>query len=264
MYGATISGITKLAIYFGTNLSRTSFMHIVKQKSNYDDVLMKCKASLQDEKIGIAIFDNTQKSTNIFYQRKGKWGEYNVVTSRMFLKAYIPPILDTIYNQISHSIKITYLNQLIPAPINFQNFVHHNVTKYLFDPATAIIGDEINVDPIRHYVKMIDILRTISNMRHWMADGRKTKIKNTIKQGLKDKSFMKSFFLFQVETMERWRGVRPTAQALFLPVSGEDDLTQNGASKVVLGLMSIFGLLQYSVTDEEEEKISNISLRENF
>ena len=84
MYGATISGITKLAIYFETNMSRTSFMERIKQKSNYDDVLIKSRTSLQNEKIGIAIFDNTQKSTNIFYQRKGKCGECIAVTSRMF------------------------------------------------------------------------------------------------------------------------------------------------------------------------------------
>ena len=50
-------------------------------------------------------------------------------------------------------------------------------------------------------------------------------------------------------------------QATILPVSIEDELTQKGASKVVLGLLTIFGLLQIknyrtiSLPDNYENKV---------
>ena len=66
-YGTTITGRTKLSIYFCSNLSRMAVQKQLKEKSDYDAVVSKCKDTLTNETIGISVYDNTQKTVNFYY-----------------------------------------------------------------------------------------------------------------------------------------------------------------------------------------------------
>ena len=199
-YGTTVAGRTKLSIYFGTNLSKKVVSKQLEQISDYDAVVSKCKQTLKNETIGISIYDNTQKTVSLFYQRNGKSTECNAVTSRLFLKACIQPLLCTIDNANSHSTPITYVRQLTQPPLNFPNYVHTDTMEYLFNhppPPQGIRTDEITGDPVKNYVYMLGILQTTVNFRHWTETAKRTNIVNAIRRGLKYNGFMKKVQQFQ-------------------------------------------------------------------
>ena len=182
-----------------------------------------------------------------------------------FLKAYIQPLLCTIDNDNSHSTPITYIRQLTQPPPNFPNYVHTYILEYLIKPPGSIRTIEINGDPVKNYVYMLGILWTTANFRYWTEHAKKTNIIHAIRRGLKQNGFMNMVQQFQSDVTERWRGVRPLVEAMFLPVSAEDELTQNGASKVVLRLMSIFGLVKHPNTGENDDMmVSDVVLGRNY
>ena len=206
-----------------------------------------------------------RKQSTYFIKETGKAPNATLRRHDFFLKPYIPPILCTIDNGNSHSTKITYIRQLTQPPPNFPNYVTTDTMEYLFHHPQGICTDVITGDPVKNYVYMLGILQTTADLRYWTKDVKSAKIIDGIRRGLKQKGFMKMIHQFQSGVTERWRGVRPLAEAMFLSVSGEDELTQNGASKVVLGLMSIFGLVKHlNAGDEDDMMVSDVVLGNNY
>ena len=102
-----------LAVYFGMSTSLKTMSTKLKNLIPYDEILLRTKQTLSAYDIGIAIFDNSQMFTKLKYQRNGQSSSSTIVTSRCFVKPWIPVDLDALIYHAT-AIEMTYIDQVIP------------------------------------------------------------------------------------------------------------------------------------------------------
>ena len=110
-----------LAVYFGMSTSLKTMSNKLKDLIPYDEILLRTKHTLSEYAFGIAIFDNSQMFTKLKYQRNGQSSSSTIVTSRCFVKPWIPLDLDELIFHAT-AIEMTYIQQAIPSPPKLPSF----------------------------------------------------------------------------------------------------------------------------------------------
>ena len=81
------------------------------------------------------------------------------------------------------------------------------------------------------------------------------RLMTAICDGLNYDGFTTALLSFQINVTECWRGKRSICDAMIMPVLVENELTQKGSSKVILGLLSLFGIIK--LNNSESSNFNN-------
>ena len=276
-----------LAVYFGMSTSLKTMSTKLKNLIPYDEILLRTKKTLSAYEIGIAIFDNSQMFTKLKYQRNGKSSSSIIVTSRCFVKPWIPVDVDTLIYHAT-AIKMMYIDQVIPSPPKlpaFETTNHLSPLTYMNNsihteaPVDAT-GERVNkyarvamiaptVSKLRKLVPREDIPFEFINLDHTRAMERlqlPTLLKRN-KFGIvpeMGRSFYTGMGLFQHNITKLWMRDQKKCALLLPPISQEDETTNKGAAKVILSLLALFGIMEGQTYEGEHGCVKELELAENY
>jgi len=153
-----------LAVYFGMSTSLNTMSTKLKDLIPYDEILLRTKNTLSEYAIGIAIFDNSQMFTKLKYQRNGQSSLSTVVTSRCFVKPWIPLDIDDLIFHTA-SVNMTYIEQAIPSPPKLPSFESANRLSpltYMNPQSNNTEAVDATGDRVTNYARMATIASTVS------------------------------------------------------------------------------------------------------
>ena len=105
-----------MAIFFGQSLTRPSMMRKLNSINVFHRITKLTIKTLCILTFAIAIFDNSQIFRLLKYQRGGHSSSATMCTSRMFILAMIPLLIELFnFPSEQNKLELVYLNQPIPS-----------------------------------------------------------------------------------------------------------------------------------------------------
>ena len=278
-----------MAIFFGQSVSQSTIMRKIGKELTFKEVMEKSMQTLKiSGSFGIAVYDNSQRFQIQKFQRNGVSSSATLTTCRLFIRPHLTDNFDLVAFPTSR-VAITYVNQKIQSPRSFPAFESVlAVSPSTFNPH-SILGNEVDYDNtglrVESYASLVHLAEIMKGFRRLLPsesakpfnfqppafteamqaiDAVSKLERNRIKVNNELKSFYAKVTDFQRETTEIWRGCPSQTEILLPPVSPEDETTNIGAAKVVLSLLVLYGILQYTGSDGVEGNLKSIGLADGY
>jgi hypothetical protein len=286
MYG---KGSNVMAIFFGQSVSQSTVMRKLGKELTFKEVIEATMKSLKNcGNFVIGVYDNSQRFDLQKFQRNGKSSTVTLTTCRLYIRPHLPENLDLVTFPTSR-VAITYVNQQIPSPHSFPAFERVlEVSSSTFNPH-SILDNGVDYDNtglrVESYASLVHLAEIMKGFRRLLPsesakpfnfqppafteamqaiDAVGKLERNRIKVNNELKSFYAKVTDFQRETTEIWRGCPSQTELLLPPVSPEDETTNIGAAKVVLSLLVLYGILEYTGSDGVEGNLKSVKLADGY
>lgn len=254
----------------------------------YASVMSQTMLSLcESGNFGISIFDNSQIIRNQKYQRDSHCSSVTLATSRCFVKPVIPDNLDS-FEFSNQSLLVTCVNQAIPSPPQmpmYEKLGSINIDAFSFNDQDS--GQDTSGGRVESYCGIAQVASTIAKfkriiprsklqpfhfqIKHHVDSMDKLNIQKLLSPNAislttyNNRCFYTKISLFQHDAVKNWRGKSPKVALLIPPVSPEDETTNIGPAKVVLSLLTLFGILEVTQQDGSMEgNLNSLKLTENY
>jgi hypothetical protein len=124
---------SNMAVFFGLSLSHATMIRKIQTLKPFDQVMIKTMETLKmSGNFGVAIFDNSQITRSLKYQRNKQSSTVTLVTSRCFVKPSIPDDINEIIFPDS-KVFIQYVLQPIPSAFGMAEYENiSNITADTF------------------------------------------------------------------------------------------------------------------------------------
>ena len=90
------------------------------------------------------------------------------VTSRIFVKPYVPSTILGIDDSTTHTIEITYVKQEIAAPKDFPNFVDIDIIKNVEEIPSGVKLPNMENKRVTFYLQMLKNIQSALQLQHWI------------------------------------------------------------------------------------------------
>ena len=209
---------------------------------------------------GVCVFDNSQIIKSLKFQQGGHSSNVSLVTLQLCLKPMIPNLI-SLLRWPSEKVPLTYSKQHIPLPPGMPVYESiEGITPCTFDGSTVcstmmdITGDQVEAWAelallAWHIYKFQRLLKAKDNERIEFQFEENIQAMQRLRINLKmqkNQPFYQQVKLFQHNETLKWRGTSNEANVIIPPVSPHDETTSTGAAKVILSLLTMFGILDSS------------------
>jgi hypothetical protein len=260
-YGSSTTDMSRnISVYLGVSAHQSTFVRRLKEIASPERILVTARAAIANDEYVIAIYDNAQKGQ----QPNGSPNQFWKGTARTLLKFYNPMERGETISS-AYVIPITYeVNHAIPSPTGMPCFekwdnscLNKSTEETNFDDKR---NEEVNIVDttgirVKLYLSFLDSEELISLWRYlsileapsWLSDNFKTDLRQKTINSLHTLRSRAGLFaaarLFQRNVANLWRGRKPTAEVLPMPISLEDETTTKGNGKIVVELAYLAGFL---------------------
>ena len=268
-----------LEVFFGIAVTVSTMLCKLNTKYPFKFVMQKTMNTLSTlDTIGISVFDNLQVMQSFKFQRGGKSSDVSLRTSLMFIEPMVPRLISQ-FRWPDQKVKLTYLNQKIPSLPGMPRYESiRSVEPHVFDGSTVCSTEmDITGERVDAWASLAMLASQIYKLQCLV----KTKDNETFEFQHKDnlesmkrlqinsklrknrKGFYQKVKHFQYNETIKWRGKPREAHVIIPPVSPHDETTNTGAAKVILSLLTLFGILESSHDDCNSPDTANIRLAQN-
>jgi hypothetical protein len=268
---------------------QTQFRERVKASLDRQVVNINKDQGLFSVVVLILIFDNAQKNYSYKFQRGGKTSKFIKVTARCFIEVWQGPWKHFVFKGDPH-VPVTYVNQSIPSPIGMATKYEMIDFNSAFDVSSHIVGDDdldnpaLTLDTQQPWTAFLEpdftgcrtasyfhLLKVAVNLRclwrhlsldkpyafqpaHYATNTFFNSLRQSLSSQRQRKGILHRAGSFQRRSVLAYRGLRPKAMSLSLPVLCDDETTKEGIAAVVTKLLLRSGLLVENPNKEGEHE----------
>ena len=213
--------------------------------------------------IGICVFDNSQVIQSFKFQRGGKSSDVLLRTSRMFIEPMVQRLI-LLFCWPTQKVKLTYLNRKIPSSPGMPQYESiDSVALHIFNGSIVcptemdITGERVDAwatlamlaSQIYRLQRLVKTKDNEFQHKDNLESMKCLQINSKLRKNRK--GFYQKVKNFQYNETIKWRGKPREAHVIIPPVSPHDEITNTGAAKVILSLLTLFGILQSSDNESD-------------
>ena len=161
-------GGANLAVFFGLAVAQTTLLRRLSNLNKSHTFTWRTVFTLSMIWFIVATFDNSQVIRQKKYQSGGRSSTVTLVTSRMFIKSFIPFGL-LLFVFPTEKPELTYANQAIPSPYGMPAYESEDkiTAKSYTNPSFKKKLQETNVDGkrVKRYAELVQISHMVNRLR---------------------------------------------------------------------------------------------------
>ena len=217
--------------------------------------------------INMAIFDNSQKNFPHKNSFGGRSSTFIKLTSLIFIQLWIPMSVSDYYYPSDQCIPMTYISQkIISSPympmfdaikrLEIHDYIRAILNPVSFRPYSPLGNVDMSGIRCKNYLMLLFLTTTMRSLFLYSSNDKEykfcpdfssssqscIKIKSELNTRRNRDGILHQSFLFQKRVAKCYRGQRPKAKILCLPLLPDDPTTKKGTVSVILKVL-INGLL---------------------